>query len=91
MNYTGYISMVKSSISGCYHFKFKITQRSVFLNFLKTVSDGNWSLNVHKNQCFMNDQLPGVQNVSKYILRSQDELHWVDFFGLNKHATLLQF
>ena len=37
--------------------KFKITQTSVFLNFLKTVSDGNWNLKVHKNQCFMNDQL----------------------------------
>ena len=47
----------KTSISGCLNFKSKITQTSVFLNFLKTVSDGNWSLKVHKNQCFMNDQL----------------------------------
>ena len=81
----------KTSISCCCHFKFKITQTSVFFNFLKTVSDGKWSLKVHKNQCFMNDQLPGVQSVSKYLLRPQDELHWVDFLGLNKHATLLQF
>ena len=57
MNYTGYISMVKTSISGCCHCEFKIAQASVCLNFLKTVPDGNWSLKVHKNQCFMNDQL----------------------------------
>ena len=57
MNYPGYISMVKTSIPHCYHFKFKITQTSVFFNFLKTISDGNWNLKVHKNQCFMNDQL----------------------------------
>ena len=56
-NYTGLISMVQTSISGCCHFKFKITQTSVFLNFLKTVPDGSWSLKVHKNRCFMNDQL----------------------------------
>ena len=47
----------ETSISGFCHFKFKITQTSVFLNFLKTVLDGNWSLKVHKNQCFVNDQL----------------------------------
>ena len=35
INYTGYISMVKTSISSCCHFEFKITQTSVFLNFLK--------------------------------------------------------
>ena len=57
MNYTGYISMVKTNISGCCHFEFKIAQTSVFLNFLKTVKNGNWSLKAHKNQCFMNDQL----------------------------------
>ena len=57
MNSTGCISMVKTSISGCCHFEFKITQTSVFLNFSKTVSDVNWSLKEHKNQCFMNDQL----------------------------------
>ena len=57
MNYTGYISMAKTSISGCCHFKFKITQTLVFLDFLKTILDGNCSLKVHKNQCFMNDQL----------------------------------
>ena len=51
MNYIGLMSMVLK------HFKFKITETSVFLNFLKTVSDGNWSLKVHKNQFFMNDQL----------------------------------
>ena len=38
-------------------FKFKITQTSVFLAFLKTVSDGKWNLKVHKNQCFINDKL----------------------------------
>ena len=58
MNYTGYISIVNTSSSGCCHFNFKIAQTSVFLNLLKTVSDGNWRLKVHKNQCFMNDQLP---------------------------------
>ena len=47
----------KTSISGCCHFKFKITQTSVFSNFFKTVSDGNCNLKVHKNQCFKNDQL----------------------------------
>ena len=57
MNYTGYISVVKTSISGFCHFEFKIAQTLVFLNFLKSVADRNWSLKVHKNQCFMNDQL----------------------------------
>ena len=57
MNYTGYISVVKISISGYCHFEFKIAQTLVFLNFLETVPDGNWSLKVNKNQCFMNDQL----------------------------------
>ena len=56
MNYTVYISMVKTRILGCCHFKFKITEKSVYLDFFKTVSDGNWSLKVQKNQCFMNDQ-----------------------------------
>ena len=55
MNYTGYISMAETSISGWRHFGFKITQTSVFLDFLKTVSDGNWNLKVHKKQCFIND------------------------------------
>ena len=58
MNYTVYISMVKTSIStGSCHFEIKITQTLVFLDFLKIISDGNWNLKVHKNQCFMNDQL----------------------------------
>ena len=57
MNYTGYISMFKISISGCCHFEFKIAQTSVFSNFFKTVPDGSWSPKGHKNQCFMNDQL----------------------------------
>ena len=57
MNYTGYISMVKISISSCCHLEFKIAQTSVFLNFLKTVPDRSWSLKGHKNQWFMNDQL----------------------------------
>ena len=42
MNYTGYISMVETNISGCCHIEFKIALTSVFLNFLKTLSDGNW-------------------------------------------------
>ena len=57
MQYTGLISVVKTSIPGWHHFGLKITQTSVFLNFFKTVPDGNWDLKVHKNQCFMNDQL----------------------------------
>ena len=57
MNYTGLISLVQTSIPHCCHFEFKITLTSVFLNFLETVSDGNWNLKVHKNECFMNDQL----------------------------------
>ena len=56
MNSTGLISLVKISIPHGCHFKFKITQTLVFLKFLETVSDGNWDLKVHKNQCFMNDQ-----------------------------------
>ena len=80
MNYTGYISMVKISISGCCYFEFKIAQTSVFLNFLKTVPDGSWSPKGHKNQCFMNDQLL-CGNVSQYTLRPQVEIQWVDFYG----------
>ena len=57
MNYTGYISVVKTSISGCCHFEFKIAETLVFLNFLKTVTDGSRGLKVHKTKCFMNDQL----------------------------------
>ena len=57
MQYTGLISVVKTSIPGWHHFGLKITQTSVFLDLFKTVSDGNWDLKVHKNQCFMNDQL----------------------------------
>ena len=57
MNYTGYISMVKTNISGCCNSEFQISQTSVFLNFLKTVPNGKWSLKVHKNQCFMNEQV----------------------------------
>ena len=57
MKHTGLISVVKTSMSGWYHFGRKITQTSVFLDFFKTVSDGNWRLKLHKNQCFMNDQL----------------------------------
>ena len=57
MNYTGYISMVKTSITGCYPFECKITQTLVFVDFIKTVSEGHCDLKVHKYQCFMNDQL----------------------------------
>ena len=92
MNYTGYISIVETSISNWDHFGFKITQTSVFLDFLNTVSAGNWSLKVHKNQCFINDQLLCGKCQPIYtVLRPQDELHYVDFFGLNKHPTLLLF
>ena len=73
--------MVKTSISGCCHFKFKITQTSVFSNFLKTVSDGNWNIKVHKSQCFIKDQLLCGKCQPIYILRRQGELHWVDFYG----------
>ena len=47
----------KTRVSGCCHFKFKITQTLVFPNSLENVSDLNWGLKVHKNQCFINDQL----------------------------------
>ena len=57
MQYTGLISVVKTSMVGSHHFGLKITQTSVFLELFKTVSDGNWDLKVHKNQCLMNDQL----------------------------------
>ena len=57
MQYTGLISVVKTSIPGWHHFGLKIRKTLVFLNFFKTVPDGNWDLKVHKNQCFMNDQL----------------------------------
>ena len=67
MNYPGYISMVRTSIPHCCHFKFKITQTLVFLNFFKTVSNGNWSLKVHKNQCFMNDRSTPVWKMSANI------------------------
>ena len=91
MNYTGYISMAKTSISGWHHFGFKITQTSVFVDFLKTVSDGNWNLKVHKNQCFMNDQLLCGKCQPTYSEARGCKLHWVDFCGLNKHHTLLSF
>ena len=57
MHYTGLISMVKTSIPCFHHFGFKITQTSVFFDFMKTISDRNWYLKVHRNQCFINDQL----------------------------------
>ena len=57
MEYTGVISEVKTGIPGWHHFGLKITETLVFLGFFKTVPDGNWDLKVHKNQCFMNDQL----------------------------------
>ena len=44
-------------MTGWHHFGLKIIQTSVFLDFFKTVSDGNWNLNVHKTKRFMNDQL----------------------------------
>ena len=57
MQYTGLISVFKTSMPGWHHFGHNITQTSVFLDFFKTVSGGKWNLKVHKNQCFMNDQL----------------------------------
>ena len=57
MHYIGLIFMVKTSIPGCCHFEFKITQTLVFLDFIKAISDGQWDLKAHKNQCFMSHQL----------------------------------
>ena len=57
MNYTGYISMVKTSLSQVGTILDSKLQTLVFLDFSKAVSDGNWDLKVHKNQSFMNDQL----------------------------------
>ena len=57
MHNTVLISVVKSRTPGCCHFEFKITQTSVSLDFLKTVPGGKRNLKVHKNQCFMNNQL----------------------------------
>ena len=57
MQYTRLISVVKTSMPGLHHLGLKITQTSVFLDCFKTLSDRNWNLKVHKNQCFMNDQL----------------------------------
>ena len=57
MQYTGLISVVKTGMPGWHHFGHNITQTSVFLDFLKSVPDGKWSLKIHKNQCVMNDQL----------------------------------
>ena len=68
MNHTGYISVVKASISpGSCHFEIKITQTlvSISLDFVKTISDENWNLKVHKNQCFNNDQLLCVKCSAK--------------------------
>ena len=72
--------MVKTSISGCCHFEFKIEQTSVFFNSIKTVPNGNWSRKVHKNQFFMNDQIL-CGKCEPYTLRPLDEQHWVDFYG----------
>ena len=77
-----------TSISGSCHFEFKITQTSVFLNFLKTVPDGNWNLKVHKNQCFMNDQLL-CGKCQPLMLRAQDKQNWVYFYGYNQQLRLL--
>ena len=57
MQYTRLISVVQASMPGWHHFGLKITQTLVFLDCFETVPDGNWDLKVHKNQCFMNDQL----------------------------------
>ena len=84
--YTGSISVVKTSISGWHYFGFKITQTSLFVDFLKTFSDGNWSLKVHKN-----DQLLCGKCHPTYSEATGCKLHWVDFCGSNKHPTLLPF
>ena len=57
MQYTGWISVAITSIQGWHHFGLKIAQTSVFLDCFKTFPERNWDLKVHKNQCFMNDQL----------------------------------
>ena len=57
MYYTAMTSVVKTSTLFSGHFIFTITQTSVFLDFLRTVSDANWNPKVYKNQCFMKDQL----------------------------------
>ena len=57
MQYSGLISVVKTSIPGLHRLGFKITQTLVFLDFFKTVSDGKWNIKVHRSQCFINDQL----------------------------------
>ena len=75
----------KTSISGCRHIEFKITQTSVFLNLLKTVLDCKSSIKVHKNQCFTNDLL--ICGKCQIILRPQDELHWVDFYGFKTRTS----
>ena len=57
MQNTRLISVVKTSVPGWHHLGLKITQASVCLDSFKTLSEGNWDLKVHKNQCFVNDKL----------------------------------
>ena len=77
MKYTGLISVAKTSIPGWHHIGFKITQTSVFVDFLKTVSDGNWRPNVHKNECFINDQLMCGKCHTTYSDATGCKLHWL--------------
>ena len=90
MNYTGLISMVLipasqvAAILNSKLHKHRYFQISLKLFQMETVTKR------HKNQCFMNDQLL-CGNVSQYMLRPQNELHRVDFFGVNKYPTLLSF
>ena len=77
----------KTRISDGCHFEFKITQTSVFLNFLKTVSDVNWDIKVHKNQCFMNNHLLCRKCQSIYTEATGCQLHWVDFYGFKTRIS----
>ena len=57
MQYTGLISVPKTSIPGWLYFGVKITQTSVFLDSFKTVWMETGTQKVYKSQCFINDQL----------------------------------
>ena len=78
MQYTGLISVVKTSIPGWHHLGLKITQILAFLDFFKTVSDGNWNIKVHKSQCLMNDQLAPVWKISTNVYWG----HRMNYIGL---------
>ena len=81
MNYTGYISMVKTSLSSCHHFGFKITNIGIF-RFLKNCF--RWKLgpkSTQKSIFYERSTRPFVETVSQYIVRPEGALHWIDFYG----------